>query len=112
MSDMEWTAEERQALKEMEAKKQAKPIVEALSNAVNRSDNDLLDAVVRGITNDHRYLQSEAFSHLILACIRSWAKACDEQYFDQRNEWTVRTCRKLVNFLQTECNAYFPEFRE
>jgi hypothetical protein len=64
-----------------------------LSAFVNRHSKLAFEAFASQLTQcEHRTLQQLAFG-LFWLCIKSWAK---REHFDARNEYTVKTCKDLV----------------
>lgn len=64
-----------------------------LSTFVNRHNKVAFEAFATQLTQyEHRTLQQLAFG-LFWLCIKSWAK---REHFDARNEYTVKTCKDLV----------------
>lgn len=56
---------------------------------------------------EHRYLQEEFFVKVVLELIKHWSNAYTQERFDARNEYTVKTCHKLAQFLQEEDNFFY-----
>jgi len=50
------------------------------------------DVFVNKITNAHRQLQAQVFQ-LFMRVIRAWANVA---HYDERNEYVIKTCRKIV----------------
>lgn len=67
--------------------------VQALTNFVNSYSHDS-KAFATELTYEHRTLQQSAFG-LMLTCIDTWANLPENQY-DGRNEYTIKTCRRIV----------------
>lgn len=87
---------------EIREKENAKAVVEHLSRFVNsmgRNPKYFSDEVMR----EHRTLQQSMFN-VFMACIDAWAKLPDN-FYDLRNEYTVKTSRKIIEHLDGNIHA-------
>ena len=50
---------------------------------------------VKALMTEHRTLQQSVFD-LMCKCIQTWAKTPEDRY-DARNEFTIKTCKKIVD---------------
>ncbi|RPI52556.1 MAG: hypothetical protein EHM49_00310 [Deltaproteobacteria bacterium] len=89
-----------------EEKREIKELANKLSRFVNGCTQDGVVALADEILREHRTLQQQTFG-LFLTCIRKWA-ALGEGWYDLRNEWTVQTCKKIVE--KVEDVQYSPPF--
>jgi hypothetical protein len=72
---------------------------QAISDLVNKmAHQPESKAFVDEITHSHRTLQQQSFE-LFMQCIAEWAKT---DRFDDRNEYTVKTAKKIVAALDGE----------
>lgn len=83
-------------------KETAKSIVEAISRAANTSNREVFKEVVALVQREHRYLQNEIFLELVLPLLKAWTEAATNDRFDARNEYTVKTCQMIIEFLTRE----------
>lgn len=60
--------------------------------------------LARAITMDHRTHQQSVFGFLV-ALLREWSRAADENRFDARNEYAVRTSQRIVEALDDDLVA-------
>lgn len=86
--------------------KSVKPLGELLEKLANSGEKEVLAQLASVITrNTHRTLQEELFHNFVLPMIRQWANAFDTGVYDARNEWTAKTCKKLLEVAE-ECGYY------
>lgn len=57
------------------------------------------DDFVQSLTNDHRFLQQEAFK-LFLSCIEEWALDYESGNYDDRNMYTSKSSSQIVKALR------------
>lgn len=74
--------------------KEIEELADKLSRFVNGATREDLDQLADAVLREHRTLQQQTFG-FFLACVRKWA-ALKENWYDLRNEWTVQTCKKIV----------------
>ncbi len=79
-----------------------------LMRLVNRASLEDINEVVSEITGDHRTLQQSAMRELVMPILRQWAKDFDENYFDLRNEQTVKMAKVMVTAWEKEEMRGFP----
>lgn len=66
-----------------------------LSKFVNCFHNREEKRFVDEVTTDHRTLQQNTFN-LICVLIQEWASRADNGNYDARNEYTVKTCKEIL----------------
>ena len=54
--------------------------------------------VAEMMAREHRYLQNEMFK-VCLGYIEVLAENCEKKYYDPRNQYAVRTSKKIIDFL-------------
>ena len=83
----------------MENQNEAEIAALALSRMVNRMGGgpELTD-FVNLVTNDHRTLQQQSFG-VFMACIQKWSET---KNFDARNEYTIKTCKKIMEAVKED----------
>lgn len=80
--------------KQVESNELAELFMDVVNSCGNRSQ-----AFAEVVTSEHRYLQQEAFN-MFFACIQTWAKAKEEDYYDLRNEYAAKASKVMVDALK------------
>lgn len=79
-----------------------KEVAEALSRCANNFGPEKgINKFVETIMRDHRTLQQTMF-RFMLQTIYRWSEQHDSGMFDGRNEFTVKTCKKIVEALKDD----------
>ncbi len=73
-------------------------LAELFMDIVNSCGHSAQD-FAKVVTSEHRYLQQEAFN-MFFACIQSWAKAKESNYYDLRNEYAVKASEVMIEALK------------
>ena len=73
-----------------DSRERGKAAADALANFINSADREAQAAFVEQLTKrTRRTLQQLAFG-LFLRCVKQWAKDCESDNFDARNESTCK----------------------
>jgi len=92
------TFAEFQAMKPQE---RGETIAQLLSSFVNGAGEEEKRAFVEKVLCDHRTLQQEIFDLFLRTC-EKWAQV-EENWYDLRNEFTVKTSKKIVEEVLEGC---------
>jgi hypothetical protein len=90
---------------EIREEEQAQEICKHLSQYVN-SMGRRPKYFAECVSQEHRTLQQSMFN-VFMSCIAMWAEKNDKGMFDGRNEFTVKTSKKIMEFLDGNINAPF-----
>lgn len=80
------------------AEQAAKNLADSLNSFGNGPE---IEIFVETMLKEHRTLQQSSFK-AILRLIQRWAELESSGRYDGRNEFTVKTCRKLIETLEKE----------
>lgn len=75
-----------------------KQVAETFSEFVNVSIHDK-EEFADAVLNEHRYLQEEMFKSM-LKCIEGWSEAKDFGGYDERNLYTVKASKAMIQGLK------------
>jgi hypothetical protein len=75
-------------------KEAAQQAARALTDFANWASTEEFEEFTNELTKSHRTLQQSTF-RLMVDCIKAWSDCYDEEWFDLRNEDTVRTSKHL-----------------
>jgi hypothetical protein len=67
---------------------------EQLTDFLNSAGEKECEEFIQTITNDHRFLQQEAFT-LFMGCINQWSLHLQNGRYDERNEHACKTSRRI-----------------
>ena len=83
----------------MENQNEGQIAAEALIKMVNRMGGgpELAD-FIGYVTTNHRTLQQQSFG-VFMACIQKWSET---KNFDARNEYTIKTCKKIMEAVKED----------
>jgi hypothetical protein len=81
-------------------------LADKLSRFVNSGTQEDIQMLADAVLKDHRTLQQQTFGFFLM-CIRKWA-ALEGNWYDLRNEWTVQTCKQIVE--KVDDVQYCPPF--
>lgn len=87
---------------EIHEREESKKLADHFSNFVNtmaRHPEYFAECVV----SEHRTLQQSMFN-VFMACIKKWS---EQEHFDMRNEFTVKTSKKIMETLDGNIHAPF-----
>lgn len=88
-------------IKDMEAAEKAVKELSSFVNSMGRSPKFF----VKSVLTEHRTLQQSMFN-VFLACVEEWSKL-PEGHYDSRNEFTVKTSKKIMEALDGNIHAPF-----
>jgi len=93
----ELTWEEQVEQSDRKCKERIKDIIDKLFTELNRMGNErkVGEFVTEAIRYQHRTLQQNYFSNVILPSIKDFAKRYDEGQFDLRNEESCKLAKKI-----------------
>lgn len=82
-------------------------IVSKLFDELNKMGNEEMVSkfFIEAMCRQHRTLQQNFFSHVVVAAIKDFAKRHDEGYYDLRNEAACKCAKKLMPLIKDE---HFP----
>lgn len=74
-------------------------MAEKFSNFVNSSFGSERIEFAREISSDHRTLQEDSFLTFLM-CIEKWASDYDNGSYDERNKYTVKASKVMLEALK------------
>lgn len=73
-------------------------VAEQLTDFLNSASQQDVKDFTEAMMVEHRYLQEEAFKLFLKTC-EEWSKMHDADRFDARNEFTVKTSKKITQLI-------------
>jgi hypothetical protein len=68
-------------------------------------EQEVGDCFINAVRRNHRTLQQNFFGHILLRCIKDFAKRHDEGQFDARNEESCKAAKRMETIAN---NTYLP----
>ena len=85
--------------RDIKPEQRGEAIAEIVTSFVNASCNQSNEAFTKAIMRSHRTLQQLVFN-TFLQLVSKWAEAENNENFDARNEFTVKTSKKIQDMFE------------